>query len=72
MNHDDINAKIQTFLKELGVPSFIVFGWQHGEGEPEEGKAQFSVVSSHHKVPPSAVIKGLSWALNDIIGKTLK
>ena len=64
MDQQEVQRKIEAFLKELGTPSFIVFGWKK---TPKE----FGVVSSHHEMPPSAVVKGLSWALNDIINKSL-
>lgn len=64
MNQEEVQQKVEAFLKELGVPSFIVFGWKKSEKE-------FGVVSSHHEIPPNAAIKGMSWALNDFINKSL-
>lgn len=64
MNQEEVQKKVEAFLQELGVPSFIVFGWK------KTGK-EFGVVSSHHEIPPNAAIKGMSWALNDFIGKSL-
>jgi hypothetical protein len=64
MDQEEIQKKIEDFLKELGVPSFIVFGWKKTDKE-------FGVVSSHHEIPPKAAIKGMSWALNDFISKSL-
>lgn len=64
MSQDEIQKKVELFLQELGVPSFIVFGWKKSEKE-------FGVVSSHHEIPPNAAIKGMSWALNDFINKSL-
>lgn len=64
MNSDEVKAKCEQFLKELGVPGFIVFGWQK-DGE------QFSVVSSFHKMPVNAAVKGMSWALHDFVNKSL-
>ena len=69
MDQPDIQKRIEAFLQELGVPSFIVFGWK--KGADAEGKAQFGIVSSYHKVPPQAAIKGMSWALNDFISRSL-
>jgi hypothetical protein len=64
MDQQEIQKKVEGFLKELGVPSFIVFGWKKGEKE-------FGVVSSYNKMPPNALIKGMSWALHDFINKSL-
>jgi len=64
MNQEEVQKKIEAFLAELDVPSFIVFGWKKTDKE-------FGVVSSHHNMPPNAAIKGMSWALNDFIGKSL-
>lgn len=64
MDQPEIQQKVEAFLKELGIPSFIVFGWKKSDKE-------FGIVSSHHEVPPNAAIKGMSWALNDFIQKTL-
>tara|TARA_Y100000310_G_scaffold257531_1_gene265620 strand:+ start:370 stop:564 length:195 start_codon:yes stop_codon:yes gene_type:complete len=64
MDQAEVQAKVEAFLKELNVPAFIVFGWKKTEKE-------FGIVSSHHEIPPNAAIKGMSWALNDFIGKTL-
>lgn len=64
MDQEEVQQKIEGFLRELGVPSFIVFGWKKGDKE-------FGIVSSHHNMPPNAAIKGMSWALNDFISKTL-
>lgn len=64
MDQDEVQQKVEAFLKELDVPSFIVFGWKKTDTE-------FGVVSSHHEMPPNAAIKGMSWALNDFIGKSL-
>ncbi|MCF7844968.1 MAG: hypothetical protein K9M03_04035 [Kiritimatiellales bacterium] len=71
MDQQDIQKKIESFLEDLGVPSFIVFGWQKDDGKSPEQK-QFGVVSSYHKVPTNVAIKGMSWALNDFISKSLK
>jgi hypothetical protein len=68
MEQQEIQQKVEKFLQDLGIPSFIVFGWQKGAAE---GRAQFGVVSSQHKMPVSAAIKGLSWALNDLVNKAL-
>lgn len=64
MDNDEIQKKCEQFLKSLDVPGFIIFGWKKDEQE-------FGLVSSYHEVPANAAIKGLSWALNDFISKTL-
>lgn len=64
MEHSEIQAKCEQFLKELNVSSFIVFGWKKNEEE-------FGVVSSFHEMPSHAAIKAMSWALNDYITRSL-
>ena len=64
MDQEEVQKKVEAFLQELNVPSFVVFGWKKTESE-------FGVVSSHHEIPPDAAIKGMSWALNDFINKSL-
>jgi hypothetical protein len=64
MDQAEIQKKIEALLQELDAPSFIVFGWKKTDSE-------FGVVSSHHEIPPNAAIKGMSWALNDFISKSL-
>ncbi len=71
MDQAEIQKKIEDFLKELDVPSFIVFGYQKNPPAEEGKKSEFGIVSSYNKVPPPAVIKGVSWALNDFINKSL-
>lgn len=79
MDQSEIQKKIEDFLRELDIPSFIVFGFQKNTSTPlsagsssDEGKkSEFGIVSSYNKVPPPAVIKGVSWALNDFISKSL-
>jgi hypothetical protein len=64
MDNEEIQQKCDEFLRVLGVPGFIVFGWKKNEEE-------FGLVSSYHEVPVNAAIKGLAWALTDFINKTL-
>ena len=64
MQETDIQQKCEEFLRGLGVPGFIVFGWQK---TPEE----YGMVSSYHEMPANAAIKGMAWALNDFAQKTL-
>lgn len=64
MDQKEIQQRVEAFLKELGVPAFIVFGWKKTDKE-------YGIVSSHHEIPANAAIKGMSWALNDFIGKSL-
>lgn len=64
LDNDDIQQKCQEFLQQLGVPGFIVFGWQKDDD-------QFGVVSSFHDIPVNAAVKGLSWALHDFTSKSL-
>ncbi|MBP9772998.1 MAG: hypothetical protein KBD00_00025 [Candidatus Peribacteraceae bacterium] len=64
MDHAEIQKKCEVFLTELNAPGFIVFGWQKKD-------AEFGIVSAFKDVPTNAAVKGLSWALNDFVGKNL-
>jgi hypothetical protein len=64
MDHQEIQRRCEEFLKSLDVPGFIVFGWQKGDNET-------GVVSSYREFPVNAAVKGLTWALNDFVSKTL-
>ncbi|PIQ76195.1 hypothetical protein COU78_01400 [Candidatus Peregrinibacteria bacterium CG10_big_fil_rev_8_21_14_0_10_49_24] len=64
MNEDEVRKKCEAFVQGLGLPCFIVFGW-------EKESNQFGMVSSYNKMPVQAVIKGMSWALNDIVSKSM-
>lgn len=64
MDQPELQKRIEAFLKDLDVPSFIVFGFQKSEKE-------FGFIWSHHEAPPNVVIKGLSWALQDFVQKNL-
>ncbi len=63
-SEDDIRQKCEAFLQSLGVPAFLVFGWEKEEGE-------YGMVSSYHEMPANAVVKGMTWALTDIVNKTM-
>lgn len=64
MDRKEIEQKCEQFLQSLGVPGFIVFGWQ-------EADKKFSVVSSAHHMPTNAAIKAITWALHDFVNKAL-
>ncbi|OGJ55509.1 hypothetical protein A3D88_04610 [Candidatus Peribacteria bacterium RIFCSPHIGHO2_02_FULL_52_16] len=64
MDNADIQKKCTEFLNALGVPGFIVFGWQ----KPDE---QFGFVYSNHKMPVPVVIKGMTFVLSDFVNKKL-
>jgi hypothetical protein len=67
MDNAEIQKRCEAFLQELGVPGFIVFGWQ--KDAPADGQKQFGVVSSFHEMPVNAALKGLSWAINDFTSR---
>ncbi|MDA1209289.1 MAG: hypothetical protein O2904_04645 [bacterium] len=74
MNEEDVRKKCEEFVQGLGVPCFLVFGWKKEEAEQKVDRkknAAFGMVSSYHKMPSQAVIKGMSWALNDIVNKSM-
>jgi hypothetical protein len=63
MNNEDIQKKCNELLAQLGVPGFIVFGFQKTEDQ------KFGVVYATKDVPANVVIKGMSWALHDYAQK---
>jgi len=69
MDNDAIQAKCEQFLHELGIPGFIVFGWQ--KEATAENQTEFGVVSSFHEMPVNAAVKGMTWALSDFVSKSL-
>jgi hypothetical protein len=64
LDNDEIQKKCEEFLRQLGIPGFIVFGWQKGDDT-------FGVVSSFHETPINAAVKGMTWALTDFVNKSL-
>ena len=64
MQQDDIQKKCEELLTQLGIPGFVIFGWKKSDTE-------FGMVQAYREVPVPAAIKGLSWALNDLVAKTL-
>lgn len=64
MDNDDVQKKIEEFLASLNIPGFIIFGWKKDDDS-------FGIVQSYKDVPVNAAIKGISWALNDFIARTL-
>jgi len=55
-----IQKKVEEFLKNLGVPGFIVFGYKKSD-------ETFQIVSSYNHMPKIAAIKGLSKVLHEFI-----
>ncbi len=64
IDNDEIQKKCEVFLHELGIPGFIVFGWQKDD-------EKFGVVSSFHEMPINAAVKGMTWALSDFVNRSL-
>lgn len=62
MDNTEIQKKCTAFLQELGVPGFIVFGWQ-------KTKVEFGFVYSRHNMPADVAIRGMAWAIQDLSGK---
>jgi hypothetical protein len=69
MDNAEIQKKCEAFLKSLGVPGFLVFGWKKSPSANSE-QAEFGVVSSYHQMPKDAAIKGMTWALHDFVNKS--
>ena len=69
MDNAEVQKKCEDFLRSLGVPGFIIFGWK--KGEPVQGQqAEYGVVSSYHQVPKEAAMKGMTWALADFVKRS--
>lgn len=64
MDDQAIQEKCEQFLKELGRPGFVIFGWPKNNEE-------FGVTYSCHEMPPQIVVKGIASVLSDYAGKTL-
>jgi hypothetical protein len=64
MDHAHIQKQVEEFLRSLGVPGFIVFGYK-------TSKDEFAIVSSYNEMPTNAAIKGLSKVLSEFIDRTL-
>lgn len=62
MDQQELQKRVEAFLAELDIPSFIVFGFQKSETE-------FGFVSSYHQIPTTVAIKGLTWALNHFVSQ---
>lgn len=69
MDNAEIQKRCEAFLKELGVPGFVIFGWKKTPST-SSGQAQFGVVSSYNQMPKDAAIKGMTWALHDFVNRT--
>ena len=63
MDNAEVQKRCEAFLKELGVPGFIIFGWKKAD-------QQFGVVSSHYQMPKDAAVKGMAWALHDFVNRS--
>lgn len=64
MNNAEVEKKCQEFLENLGVPGFIVFGWQKSD-------EQYGFVYANKDAPPPVTLKGLLWAAHDFAQKKL-
>lgn len=64
MDQPEVQKKVEAFLKELGIPGFIVFGYKK-----EDDKYQ--IVSSYNEMPKNAAIKGMSTVLHELIKHSL-
>lgn len=62
MDQQELQKRVEAFLQELNIPSFIVFGFKKNEKE-------FGFISSYRQMPPNVAIKGLTWALHDFVNK---
>ena len=71
MSELDIQAKAEEFLKSIGVPGFIVFGYMKHKDEVKPELSQFEVVSSFHEMPTNMAIKSLTKLLADFADKAL-
>lgn len=64
MNDQEIQNKVEQFLKSLDQPGFIIFGYK-------KDKDKFQIVSSFNQMPKVAAVKGLSKVLNDFVQREL-
>ena len=64
MDQAKIQKQVEAFLKSLGMPGFIIFGYRTDDNE-------FAIVSSYNEMPTNAAIKGLSRVLNEFIERVI-
>lgn len=64
MEQSDVQKKVEAFLKDLGIPGFIVFGYM-------KDNDKYEIVSSYNEMPTNAAIKGLSTVLSELANRTL-
>ena len=64
LNNEDIQKRCETFLKELDLPGFILFGRQEDDGS-------CTVTYSVHKISLKNALLGLLTAVTDLIKRTL-
>lgn len=64
MDQPEVQRRVEAFLKDLGIPGFIVFGYQ-------KGGDQYEIVSSYNEMPKNAAIKGMSTVLHELIKHAL-
>ena len=62
MDMKKIQEQCNQFLKQIGVPGFIVFGIT-------DGKDKVDVAYSIHQMPTKLLIKSMTSTLNDFIQK---
>ncbi len=62
MNTAEIQKQCEAFLKSIGMPGFVVIGFQT---EPENTQMVYSLKD----MPLKGVVKGLTHTLNDLIGR---
>jgi hypothetical protein len=72
MNEEEVRKKCEAFVQSLGMPCFIVFGWEKKDDEAKSvNQKQYGMVSTYHEMPTPAVVKGMTWALSDIVNKAM-
>ena len=77
MDNATIQKKCEEFLASLGIPGYIFFAWEKGtESQPqaEDAKAadkkDYGFVYAARQFPPQVAMKGLVWAMDQMVGQT--
>ncbi len=59
LTREQVQARCDEFLRSLGRPAFMVFGWKKEDGSMD-------LVELLREVPPQEYVKGMVWALHEV------
>ena len=59
LSREEVQKQCDAFLKSLGTPAFMIFGWKQADGTAD-------IVQIVHEMNPVEYVKGVSWAMNEV------